>query len=185
MKIKLLKKELIFSYINIAILIFNIFLTIFNLYLVKQSNKISSNSLGFAVDSRSQDYVTKAYDQLYLNQHNLDMINQLKQQDLIKDEAKLLKIVDVLEEIGSNFCQGTVKARHIRIYLQNTIALTCNSDEILKYFNGKKNGNAILCSEFFPESKFAKTLQSKYINTCEFVDSARFPKTINKLKFEY
>jgi hypothetical protein len=177
---------------NKTVLLINLILTLVNILLVSQANNISRDSLkaseanlGFEIDKTSQEYVSSAYSSIYENQTNQEVIYAFKNNQIVGSRDKLLSLVDTLEEVGSDFCQGTAKTRHIRIYLQNTLSVVCPNEEIFKYFGGKRNGLAMLCYEFFPSSSFAKSLIKTNLSTCEFVDSNRFSKTQNRRRFEY
>lgn len=147
--------------------------------------KINEANIGFEIDQRSQDYVSKAYDNLYVDKVNSQTIEYLKNNKKIENSSNLLKVVDIFEEIGSDFCQGTAKSRHIRIYLQNSLATICNSTQINDTYASKKNGLAILCYEYYPDSLFAYTLKRDNLTTCEFVDSDKFTETKNRERFEF
>lgn len=171
---------------------FNILLTIINLFLVYKANSISDltlkatqSSIGFEVDTRSEDYVSKSYDQIYEDKAAFQVLQDIKSGNKVGDRYKLLSVVDIMEQTGSQFCQGTAKRRHISMYLTKTINVVCNNEEVYETFKTQKNGVAILCAEFSPDSKFASTLNTTNIDTCEFVDSWVFPKTQNRYKFEY
>lgn len=175
-----------------ALTLVNILLTIVNIFLVYKANIISDSalkanqaSIGFQVDTRSEEYVSKTYDEIYEDQEAFSVLETLKANNKVNDRGKLLSVVDVLEQTGSQFCQGTAKRRHISIYLTKTLNVVCNHDEVFENFKNQKNGLAILCTEFSSNSKFATTLNKDNINTCEFVDSWVFPKTQNRYKFEY
>lgn len=169
-----------------------VILTIVNLTILAQQNilvekswRLSQDNLGFEIDTRSQNYTKQAYDDLYLDIEVNSTISDLKNNRNIENEERLRKVVDIFEEVGSNFCQGTAKARHIRIYLANTLGkIICDNQQVNEKYSGKKNGTAILCYEFFPDSLFAKTLKKDNLSTCEFLDSNTFDKTNNRERFE-
>ncbi len=147
--------------------------------IVKKTNSISQAQLELEIDKRSQDYVDSAYNDLYSDNKVVVVIDELKTGRSVPVDQILNKIIDELEGIGSKFCQGTVKSRHIKITLKNTLSLICNNDYIATQFVGKKNGTAILCTEYFPDSQFAKLLDSQYVGSCEFIDSEHFRRGID------
>lgn len=174
----------IFTFINIALTVANLIFVFMQYSIAKESWKVQQNDLGFQQDIRSQDYVRKAFDDLYSNKDNADVMFKIKEGKLVNNKQSLNAVVDIFEEIGSDFCQGTAKARHIRTYLLNTLLTLCSNQEVLSQFTGKKNGTAILCTEFYPDSAFSSTLKKDNLSTCEFIDSNRFEKTENKRRFE-
>lgn len=92
-------------------------------------------------------------------------------------------MVDIFEEVGNGFCQGTTKTRHIKPFLKRSLENVCKNNEIFEFFQGKKNGTAILCYEFFKESLFAETLKRDNLDTCEFIDSSEFENTEKGYQF--
>lgn len=177
--------------INIQ-LVFNVLLTLINIALVFQTNniaqatkKVSEANLGFEIDKRSQEYVDQAYSKIYDDVDNFSVIRDFKENKQSINSGKLLRVIDILESVGSDFCQGTAKARHIRIYFLNTLKYVCDNSQVLTDFAKHKNGVSILCAEFYPYSKFAKILIDNDIDTCEFIDSAVFQGTNNKKRFEF
>ncbi len=178
--------------LNAIATIVTIILTLFNLLILLQQNrlaeqtwKLQQDNLGFEIDTRSQNYTKQAYDDLYLDKEINSILSDLKNNQKVENEEKLRQVIDIFEEMGSNFCQGTAKARHIRVYLANTLGKTiCNNQQVSELYSGNKNGTAILCYEFYPDSMFAKALQKDNLSTCEFLDSNTFDKTINRERFE-
>lgn len=172
--------------------IISIFISLAGLYFANQANitahkalKVNEAVIGFEIEKRSQDNVNRAYDDLYNNPINNKIMQKIRNSVQIRNREDLLKVVDVFELIGSDFCQGTAKSRHIKIILQNSLSYICNNDEIYSQFNGSKNGTAILCYEFYQDSKFASTLKKENLHTCEFVDSNKFENSLNKYRFEF
>lgn len=183
------KNQIILSGVFIVI---NFGFTLTNLALVAYSNGIAEKSLqanessiGFQLDSRSQEYSSQAFDDIYEDEQNKETINLLKSNEEVTDSAHLKEIVDILEAAGSDFCQGTAKRRHLQIYLNKTLNIVCNNVQVKDTFSGQKNGLAMLCKEFSPDSTFASTVNMTNVHTCEFVDSWIFPKTQNRYRFEY
>lgn len=184
LKSNLLNNKL-FTFINIILTLINIFLVYKANFISDLALRANQSSVGFQVDTRSEEYVSNAFNEIYDNSANAETIQKLKNNEKIGTRAAILKPVDLLEKVGSQFCQGTAKGRHIRIYLRNTLGAVCNNDEVFENFKNQKNGVAMLCAEYFPDSKFAGTLNRTNIQTCEFVDSWVFPNNQNRYKFEY
>lgn len=196
MNIRLIKK--LKNYLSNKILLRNllvltpIIVSLISLTISVQANNIAlsawnlgKENLGFELDKTSRQYVKAAFDDLYTNSQKKQIMIDLKQNKIIYDNNDLKSVVDIFEEVGSDFCQGTSKLRHIRIYLKNSLDVICNNKEINDNFSGKKNGVAILCAELLPNSLFAKSLNKENIGTCEFFDSTQFPQMQNRYKFEY
>ncbi len=144
--------------------------------LVASGNNLQIDSLNFSRDLRSQEYVENAFNNLYQESNSLKVIQAIRANELVEDKSKLLDTIDYLETTGSSFCQGTVWKWHINTTLKNTLAGVCENQQVYEEFRGKKNGLAMLCYEFFPESKFASTLQTYNLDTCVFHDSSELTK---------
>jgi hypothetical protein len=140
----------------------------------QEANRIQSEDLNFNKDQRSQSYVENIYNFLYEDEGNSEIVQKIKSNETVEDINKLTFVVDYLESTGSSFCQGTVWKWHLNITLKNTLNDFCTNDQIFSKFDGRKNGLAILCAEFYPESKFASTLQTENLHTCTFHDSSVF-----------
>lgn len=136
--------------------------------IAKTSNNLSENEFNFSKDVRSQQISSKAYSDIYDDAQNVTTMDKIKKNILISDIEKIIKVIDPLEEVGLSYCQGTAWMLHINVYLKNTLSYVCNNSEVLSIFAGKKNGLAMLCSHFFSNSGFAKTLNTNNINTCQF-----------------
>lgn len=137
------------------------------------SKSISREALDFSRNARSQQIVEDSYDKIYVDPANRRNMESIKAGFLI-GKNNLLSILDNIEGVGNSFCQGTAWRWHINTMLKNTLSHICDNTEIYDNFAGKKNGTAMLCSEFFPNSLFAKSLNKENIGTCMFYDSETF-----------
>ena len=183
-KIKI-ESSLVISVLSILISTISIFVAIKSNQIATDAKNTNKDALGIQLDQISQNYASQAYNDLFnSNNNNLITMTKLKSGMLINDRNLLLKVVDIFEEVGNGACQGTIKFRHIRPYLYKSLSYTCNNSEIQKEFAGSKNGLSILCNEFYPESLFAKNLETENLNTCEFWDSNKFQNEQNRYRFE-
>lgn len=147
--------------------------------LVASGNNLQADSLYFARDLRSQEYVENVFNNLYQESSNLEVIQAIRANEPVVNKTKLLDTIDYLESTGSSFCQGTVWRWHLNTTLKNTLEGVCENQQVYDEFGSKKNGLAMLCYEFFPKSKFASTLQTYNLNTCIFHDSSELTKLIS------
>ena len=136
--------------------------------IAKESNNVSKNELNFSKDVRSQQISSKAYSDIYDDPQNVITIEKIKRNIPINDVDKIIKVIDPLEEVGLSYCQGTAWILHINVYLKNTLSYVCNNSEVTAIFAGKKNGVAMLCSHFFPNSAFAKFIKLDNVSSCQF-----------------
>ncbi|MBU1033947.1 hypothetical protein KKI22_03325 [Patescibacteria group bacterium] len=146
--------------------------------LVASGNNLQANTLNFSKDLRSQEYVEDVFNDLYQSSNNLETIQKIRADKFVDDGSNFLYVVDNLESTGNSFCQGTVWKWHLNTTLKNTLNEVCENQQIYDEFAGKKNGLAMLCTEFFPKSKFAQSLQIYNLNTCVFHDSSELQKII-------
>ncbi len=144
--------------------------------IAQSGNTLQEDSLNFSKDLRSQEYVEDVFNNLYQDSKNLEVIQKVRSNEIVNSRSDLLDVIDYFESTGSSFCQGTVWKWHLNTTLKNTLDGVCNNQQVYEEFNGKKNGLAMLCREFFPESKFAQTLQTYNLHTCAFYDSSELKK---------
>ena len=175
-------------WISIVIALSGVFLSYLiserTIKIANDAKNINESNLGIQLDQISQGYVSKAYDELYYNADNSFVMKLLRNKFYVKDKYILLRVVDTFEGIGSGACQGTIKFRHIRPYLKNSLSYVCDNQQIIYEFGGKRNGISILCHELFPSSIFAKLIDTTNISTCEFWDSLSFPNSLNRDRFQ-
>lgn len=177
--------------IGIFISLFSLGIAFISLNIAIKSNAISleakninKDNLGIQLDQISQNYVSQAYDDLYYNPDNSFVMKLIIDNRYISDKQILTRVVDTFEGVGSGACQGTIKFRHIKPYLFNSLKYICTNNQILDEFGGKRNGLSILCKELHSDSKFAKAIDNNNISTCEFWDSLNFPNSQNRYRFE-
>lgn len=177
--------------INSSASILSVVLSLLSIFIAVKANQIAlvaknvnKDALGIQLDQISQNYASQAYNDLFNNDDNSVTMANLKSNELIKSRDSLLKVVDIFEEVGNGTCQGTIKFRHIRPYLYNSLSFVCNNTQVESEFGKKKNGLSILCKELYPSSIFAKTLKIENIGTCEFWDSNTFQNEQNRYRFE-
>lgn len=150
--------------------------------IAQSGNTLQEGSLNFSRDLRSQEYVENVFNDLYQDTDNLEIIQKVRANEIIDKRSDLLDVIDYLESTGSSFCQGTVWKWHLNTTLKNTLDGVCENQQVYEEFGGKKNGLAMLCREFFPESKFARTLQTYNLHTCTFYDSSELVNLIDANK---
>ncbi len=159
----------------------------FSLYSAWQANQIALEAknvnlegVNFSKDVRSQQISEAVYNDIYDNEQNRASMLAIKANKQISNPDSVLKLVDNLEKAGLSFCQGTAWVKHLKMYLKNTLSVICDNDQVYSLYAIKKNGLALLCTEFFPDSKFAKMLDKKNINSCSFIDSAMFQNSTSR-----
>lgn len=146
--------------------------------IAKDAKAISEESLKFEMDKRSQEYVENVFSEIYQVNKNLNTIQKLRNQEYIGNKSDIDPVVDLLEGAGNSFCQGTVWRWHLNTILKKTLSDVCENEEIYNIYSYEKNGLAMLCKEFFPNSIFSKTLQIENLSTCKFYDSSELKPII-------
>lgn len=148
----------------------------------QRATELQAEDFQFTKDGRSQKYVEDVFNALYQEESNLEIIQKVRSNKKVEDKVKLTYVIDYLESTGSSFCQGTVWKWHLNTTLKNTLEDVCSNDQVFDEFAGRKNGLAMLCREFFPNSKFSQTLQTYNLNTCVFHDSSELKTLIENLQ---
>lgn len=95
------------------------------------------------------------------------LLDDVRVNNSVKDKNKLGYIVDRFEYLGDNFCRQIIDKETIRVKFYFDLNGICNNTQITSFYGNHKNGTALLCYEFFPESIFAKTLKKNSINQCK------------------
>lgn len=150
----------------------------------KLSQKIEVDNLSYQIDQTSLNYLSNAYDELFYKPENSYVLHLIKENVYVNDVDAFRKVIDVFEGVGSNFCQGSVKKKHIQPYLSNSLRYVCDNAQMnTTYQQGFKNGIAILCKEFYPDSDFAKKIDMTNVGNCTFFDSGTFKNNPNLEKY--
>ncbi|MEK7571106.1 MAG: hypothetical protein AAB553_02420 [Patescibacteria group bacterium] len=151
---------------NIAItaLIISILSLLLNFY-------FSFDTTNFERVSRSQELVDANYELLYDGGTNQKIMHAIKNGEDITplfSKEEINQYIDVFEGLGAYYCQGDVYKKSLTNTFYNSLQYYCEDPYIFQNFKGKKNGSATLCAAFFPNSKFAQTVDTTNLNTCHF-----------------
>lgn len=137
-----------------------------------KSVKIQEENQLFQKAKLSQEQTAEAYSDLYQDKENLLIVESLKNDQYVQNELQVRLVIDVFEGLGNSFCQGVVWKYHLNTYIKNTLENICENNQVYQTFANKKNRLAMLCTEFFPNSKFAETLNTSNLDSCNFYDSS-------------
>lgn len=165
-----------------------------NLYFSNEANKrameantiaqnakdISQDNNNFAKIARSQELADTNYDRLYDNGINQKIMQAVKNSQNIGSlfqEEEIKQYIDIFEGLGAYYCQGDVYKKNLVNSFYNSMKYYCDDEYIYQNYKGKKNGSATLCTELFPKSKFASTLDTTNLASCTFTDSTVFPNS--------
>lgn len=153
--------------------------------LVEEANKISEEANVVGVEANeiakegnailqkqvSTDNVEDVYDEIYGSDAYKQIIyDHLKPKVAMENTQTLKDFMNVFEGVGSGYCQGLIRAPEIRSYLGKTLRHVCTNADVATYFPQGKNGVAILCERFVPNSRYAQKVVPGSMEGCAFVE---------------
>lgn len=171
-----MKKSELISFGSLLVAIISLFISSCSYHASVNSNGIASKALGLSqqeyIDDksdRSDRLIDVLYDKIYYNEINQLVISKIKTNKVIEIPENLLRVVDIFEEVGIKYCGGTIYRRHIKTAFRKDLEFVCDDTDIFDRFPTTKNGLAMLCHEFYPQSKMASV--AKFWGDCHFDES--------------
>jgi len=143
------------------------------------ANLIASDSKDFAKEANqislkilSYNIVDRAYYDIIDSGINEKVMEKLRNGQKVSNRDHLVQYVDIFEGVFIDYCHGFVYRSYIKPKLFNFLSKVCHSSqavEAIYNYNESKNGVALLCKEFEPNSIFAKQAIEDKVSECHFM----------------
>lgn len=136
--------------------------------ILKQQTEIENNSLEFEknkfgseIAKANEDKMNMLFDKIMGWDDTLTKVHQkVRDGIIVENMTNLDRYVSEFEEIGWQYCDGSVqKSDLIRIF-RSQIQYTCGNAQIYNHYRNTKSGLSWLCKTLFPNS----TVMAKYAN---------------------
>ena len=128
---------------------------------VESVKAVASVGVASAEEAFGLIYDTPAYNGL--------IYNYFKPKVAMENSEELAGLVNVFDEVGDAYCDGSITTADLNAYLGKTLRLICTNPDMEKFFPSGKNGLAILCQQIIPNSRYSKTIVPDSLGACDFV----------------
>lgn len=125
----------------------------------KRANQLSMAT--FAQDflyeryMNSADLTNQSFDELWKDSGFKSSYLALKNRQPVEDYALFDSGINVLESVGSRYCQGLVFRADVALHFKKMLQQLCVNDRIIQRHGGEKNMVSYLCTQFVPDSGLA------------------------------
>jgi hypothetical protein len=136
--------------------------------ILRKQADIENNSLEFEkhkfgseIAKANEDKMNTLFDKIMGWDDILTKVHEkIRDGNEVKNMTNLDRYVSEFEEIGWQYCNGSVQKSDLIRILKNQIQYTCGNKQIFFHYQNTKSGLSWLCKALFPGS----TVMAKYAN---------------------